>query len=82
MASESWVAFRDGAEITQVTDEHPLPVSGGFPIPTYDYIDNTYVGGNLTQTVYRRGGASGTIVGTVTMTYDGNGNLLTATFVG
>ena len=54
----------------------------GFFIPEYDYIDNTYTGTNLTTTVYKRGGASGTVVGTVTMTYDGSDNLLTATFVG
>ena len=56
--------------------------SDGFSVPPYDYIDNTYTGTNLTTTVYKRGGASGTVVGTVTMTYDGSDNLLTATFVG
>lgn len=67
--------------LVPVSEGNPLPVSGGFPIPTYDYISNTYTGANLTQTVYRRGGASGTIVGTVNMTYNGNGDMLTATFV-
>ena len=67
--------------LVPVSEGNPLPVSGGFPVPTYDYIDNTYVGGNLTTTVYKRGGASGTVVGTVTMTYSGANELLTATFV-
>ena len=51
----------------------------GLEIPTHDYIANTYSGTNLTVAVFRRGGASGTVVATLTMTYDGSGNLLTAT---
>jgi len=47
-------------------------------IPAHDYISNTYDGSNnLTQTVYYIGGSGGTIVATIVMTYDGNGNLLT-----
>ena len=49
----------------------------GLEIPTHDYIANTYTGTNLTQTVFRRGGASGKIVATLTLTYDGSDNLLT-----
>jgi hypothetical protein len=49
----------------------------GLEIPTHDYIANTYTGNNPTQTVFKRGGASGKIVLTLTMTYDGSGNLLT-----
>jgi hypothetical protein len=49
----------------------------GLEIPTHDYIANTYTGTNLTQAVFRRGGASGTVVATLTMTYDGSDNLLT-----
>ena len=51
----------------------------GLEIPTHDYIANTYTGSNLTQAVFRRGGASGTIVATLTLTYDGSSNLLTVT---
>ena len=51
----------------------------GLEIPTHDYIANTYTGSNLTQTVFRRGGASGKIVATLTLTYDGSDNLLTVT---
>lgn len=51
----------------------------GLEIPTHDYIVNTYTGSNLTQTVFKRGGASGTVVATLTMTYNGSGNLLTVT---
>lgn len=51
----------------------------GLEIPTHDYIVNTYTGSNLTQTVFKRGGASGKTVATLTMTYDGSSNLLTVT---
>lgn len=51
----------------------------GLEIPTHDYIVNTYTGSNLTQTVFKRGGASGKTVATLTMTYDGSNNLLTVT---
>jgi len=51
----------------------------GLEIPTHDYIANTYTGTNLTQAVFRRGGASGKVVATLTMTYDGSDNLLTVT---
>lgn len=51
----------------------------GLEIPTHDYIANTYTGSNLTQTVFKRGGASGKTVATLTMTYDGSSNLLTVT---
>ena len=54
-------------------------VDGGLALPAYDYVTNTYTSGNLTQTIYKTGGASGTTVATVTMTYDGSGNLLTLT---
>jgi hypothetical protein len=51
----------------------------GLEIPTHDYIANTYTGSDLTQTVFRRGGASGKIVATLTLTYDSSSNLLTVT---
>jgi hypothetical protein len=54
--------------------------SGGFNIPSHDYIVNTYDGANnLLTATYKRGGSSGKVVATLTMTYDGNNNLLTVT---
>ena len=47
----------------------------GLNIPAYDYVFNTYSGGNLTTTVYRIGGAAGQIVATLTYTYDGSNNV-------
>ena len=64
------------SEVAVVADE-PLATTSGLGIPAHDHIANTYTGSNLTQTVFRAGGASGTVVATLTMTYDGNGNLLT-----
>lgn len=51
----------------------------GLNLPAYDYVSNTYVGANLTETEYRIGGATGIVVATLTFTYDGNGNVLTVT---
>jgi len=45
----------------------------------YDYLDLGYTGSNLTSVVYKNGGAGGTTVATLTLTYDGSGNLDTVT---
>lgn len=51
-------------------------VESGLSVPEHDYIQMTNnLAGNPTQVVYRNGGPSGTIVATVTMTYDGSGFL-------
>lgn len=61
-----------------VTADGAVRVASDLQIPEHDYGANTYDGqNNLLSTVYRKGGPSGTIVATVTMTYDANGNLLT-----
>jgi hypothetical protein len=51
----------------------------GLDIPVHDYQSNTYNGENLTETVYKRGGASDVVVATVTRTYNESGKLLTVT---
>jgi len=52
----------------------------GLSVPEHDYIGITNdSNGNPTTVVYRAGGASGQIVSTVTMTYDGNGYLSSVT---
>jgi len=49
-------------------------------IPVHDFINNTYdISGNLVTVEYKLGGSSGDLVCTLTMTYDGNGNILTVT---
>lgn len=51
----------------------------GLEIPPHDYIGMTYTGSNLTGVVYRSGGVGGTIVATLTLVYDGSGNLTSVT---
>jgi hypothetical protein len=51
----------------------------GFSLPTYDYISCSYTGSNLTGVVYKSGGSSGTTVATLTLGYDGSGNLTSVT---
>jgi hypothetical protein len=45
---------------------------------TYDYISLSYTGSNLTGVVFKTGGASGTIVSTLTLAYSGS-NLISVT---
>ena len=53
-------------------------IANGMGIPAHDYIANTYNGGgNLATVTYKIGGASGTIVAVLEMTYDGSNNILT-----
>ena len=45
----------------------------------YDYISCGYTGSDITTIVYKTGGAGGTTVMTVDLTYDSNGQVLTYT---
>jgi len=55
-------------------------IPNGLGIPAHDHISNTYDGaGNLLRVEYFIGGAGGSLVGILDMTYDGNGQLLTIT---
>lgn len=53
--------------------------TGGMFIPPHDHVTNTYTGSQLIRVDYRRGGATGQIVATQTLTYDAGGNLETVT---
>jgi hypothetical protein len=67
----------DGVEIKNDVG-NPIPTIQGLEIPAHDHIGNTWdANNNLLTVVYKRGGASGTTVATLTMTYDANDNLLT-----
>lgn len=57
----------------------PLLVFTGLEIPSHDYISLSYTGSNLTGVVYKDGGAGGTTVATLTLAYDGSGNLTSVT---
>jgi len=53
-----------------VTEDNPLSVElPGFKLPDYDYIAATYPNSTTEVYTYKSGGSSGTIVGTVTVTY-------------
>jgi hypothetical protein len=52
---------------------------GSGSIPTHDYISLGYTGTNLTSVVYKLGGASGTVVATLTLAYNGSNNLISVT---
>jgi len=60
-------------------DGDPLAVVAGLSIPEHDYIALSYTGTNLTGVVYKTGGSGGTTVGTLTLAYDGNDNLISVT---
>jgi hypothetical protein len=49
----------------------------GLSIPAHDYVLNMYDGSRLESTIYRVGGVCGTIVATVSYTYNSNGDVLT-----
>lgn len=54
----------------------PVGFVPGFGIPVHDYIGMEYTGALLTTVTYKWGGADGTVVAVLTMTYNGDGNLL------
>lgn len=66
----------------QVSEANPFPIieiSGLVP-GKWDYVEITSRDGDLnpTEIVYRIGGSGGTIVATLTLTYDGNGDFVSA----
>lgn len=62
-------------DVTSAVNDNTAAVmlNAGFSIGAYDYTENTYVGStnNLNTTVYKTGGASGTVVATLTYSYVG-----------
>lgn len=56
----------------------PVPITQTLNIPIHDYISLSYTGDNLTGVVYKTGGAGGTTVATLTLTYSGS-NLTSVT---
>ena len=57
----------------------------GFYIPHHDHISLTYVtsgnngAGEIATTTFKKGGPSGTVVATLTFSYDANNNLVSVT---
>lgn len=67
------VPLRDGTYAQAVLAFQPLAPSN------YDYIALGYTGANLTTVQYYQGGPSGTLMVTLTLAYDGSGNLISVT---
>lgn len=67
-------AKEDGNLATIKTNTNKLV---GLGISEYDYVSYAYTGSNLTGAVFKTGGAAGTTVATLTLTYDTSDNLLT-----
>lgn len=68
----------DGVEIKNDSG-NPVPVVTGLGIPEHDCISLSYTGStgsNPTGVVYKIGGPGGTTVATLTLAYDGSGNLI------
>jgi hypothetical protein len=72
-----------GIEATEAADIATIKAKvsslAGMEIPAHNYISCSYTGSNLTGVVYKTGGASGTTVATLTLGYDGSGNLTSVT---
>jgi hypothetical protein len=76
----------DVVSVQGVSGGVAIPVSGtisskvaGWDIPIHDYRALGYTSGNLTSVTYKTGGAGGTTVATLTLGYDGSGNLTSLT---
>jgi len=69
--TENWVSS-DGGTVWHAqksdTSGRAITVSGLIPYE-YDYIDLSYTGSDLTQVVYKTGGAGGSTVATLTLAY-------------
>jgi hypothetical protein len=68
------ISSRQFEEITIREISTPVNVLQGLNIPPHDFIEMVYTASNLTTVRYRVGGAAGTIVCTLTLTYDGANN--------
>jgi hypothetical protein len=63
----------------KVDSNGQLNVVSGLVPESYDYLDISYTGDNLTGIVYKSGGAGGSTVATLAFTYDGSDNIDTIT---
>lgn len=62
--------FVRGAESSAV------PITGALRIPEHDYVGFVYSGSTLIGIDYKLNGASGETVAALTLSYDGNNNLI------
>lgn len=59
---------KTSVDASGIHTQHMIIASGLVP-SDYDYIELSYTGADNTGAIYKRGGASGTTVATLTMTY-------------
>jgi len=71
----AWANPYDGQPINN--QDGSINIGNSLVKSQYDYLDLTYTGVNLTQVVYKQGGATGTLVATVDITYDGSDRIKT-----
>ena len=74
-------ATTGGPYIADVTPDNALQVTNiaGLITEAYDFIDVDYTSGNPTLITYKSGGAGGTTVATLTITYTADGCVDTVT---
>lgn len=81
----SWEAATGGStpgekvEITNFPSSQAVNETSGLVTEEYDYVGLGYTESNLTSVVYKTGGASGTVVATLTLGYDESDNLISVT---
>jgi hypothetical protein len=63
---QNWEIFQQLEAI-----EEAVAAEGGFPIPTYDFIELKYYSptNNIDEVIFKTGGSGGTTVGTLKLTY-------------
>lgn len=60
-----------GTNVQPIADLTGHFLTAGFNIPSHDYVGLTYTGDNVTEIIYKTGGAGGTTVATLTLAYSG-----------
>jgi hypothetical protein len=73
LRSDKQIRTIDGVT-REVHDQYVLTANTLVPF-SWDWLDLTYTGSDLTEVIYRKGGATGSIVATVALAYNGGGQL-------
>ena len=82
MASTS-ITNAEANRVVEVNTDNALKffdsVSNSLVPAAYDFISMSYLSDNLTAIIYKDGGAAGTTVSTLTLTYDLSDNITSVT---
>jgi len=79
ITSGGYIKDKSGALINPATEDGNLAKLIGLEIAAHDYIFLGYTGNNLTSVIYKKCGAGGTTVATLTLGYDASDNLTSIT---